>query len=338
MSACNVHEWPDPKDYVRCHVRLNYNTDMTEWDHLCENENVGELGVGDIYDNHLESGIIRYIIRTYPISKDGHTMQNHMQEFVFTKDIASGYDHEVSLDIIPGNYNIMVWSDLLKAGESVPYYDAVKFTRIRLQGDYAANTDYRDSFRGLKQFSFVSDITEKLPDTLDIQMCRPVGKFEFIAKDVKEFVDKEYKRIYANSNSGKSAADGNVSSRSINLEDYKVVFSYVGFMPSAYSIHTDRPVDSSTGVIFESTLKKLTESEATMGFDYVFVRDNKSSVTIQYSVCDNTGKPIMVSKSLDVPVGRDYHTRVFGYFLTATSRGGTLINPDYNGEYNLIFP
>ena len=82
-------------------------------------------------------------------------------------------------------------------------------------------------------------------------------------------------------------------------------------MPHAYSMHTDKPVDSSTGVMFESTLKKLSESEASMGFDYVFVNGKKSAVTVQIGIYDNEG---------------------------TQASGGVTINPDFDGDHNLIFP
>ena len=34
LTACNVHEWPDAPEYVKFHLRLNYETDMTVWNQL----------------------------------------------------------------------------------------------------------------------------------------------------------------------------------------------------------------------------------------------------------------------------------------------------------------
>ena len=34
FSACDVHEWPETPEFVKLHLRLNYETDMTEWEHL----------------------------------------------------------------------------------------------------------------------------------------------------------------------------------------------------------------------------------------------------------------------------------------------------------------
>ena len=179
---------------------------------------------------------------------------------------------------------------------------------------------------------------EHLPDTLDIAMQRPLAKFEFVTNDVKEFIDKESDRIASKANDNESASNDDTPTRTVNIEDYKVVFYYVGFMPDAYSMNTDKPVDSSTGVMFESTLRKLSESEATMGFDYVFVNGKNSAVTVQIGIYDNEGTRLSLTEPIEVPLKRSHHTIMTGMFLMSEASGGVTINPDFDGDHNLIFP
>ena len=145
LSACDVHEWPETPEFVKMHLRLNYETDMTEWEHLYDGAEVIEQGYGETYDNHRDYGKIRYIVRTYPVSEKMRTTSDYTQEFVFTKDISEGYDHEVTLDLLPGNYNVMVWSDLVQTSGDSHFYNADNFAEIRLQGDHKGNNDYRDA-------------------------------------------------------------------------------------------------------------------------------------------------------------------------------------------------
>ena len=76
LSACDVHEWPEAPEFVKLHLRLNYETDMTEWEHLYDGTSVIEQGLGETYDNHRDYGKIRYIVRAYPISEKQRTMQD----------------------------------------------------------------------------------------------------------------------------------------------------------------------------------------------------------------------------------------------------------------------
>ena len=338
LAGCNVHEWPAPPEFVKCHLRLNYETDMTEWEHLYDGTEIIEKGYGETYDNHRNHGKIRYIVRTYPVSEKMRTSSDYTQEFVFTKDISEGYDHEVTLDLLPGNYNVMVWSDLVQTHSDTYFHNATHFSEIRLQGDHKGNNDYRDAFRGSNNIVLVSDIMERLPDTLDIAMQRPLAKFEFVTNDVVQFIDKETTRVASKANGNQSASTDDTPTRAINIEDYKVVFYYVGFMPDTYSMNTDKPVDSSTGVMFESSLKKLSESEATMGFDYVFVNGKKSVVTVQIGLYDNEGIQLSLSEPIEVPLKRSHHTILTGMFLMSEASGGVTINPEFDGDYNLVFP
>ena len=330
LSACDVHEWPETPEFVKLHLRLNYETEMTEWEHLYDGTSAIEQGLGDTYDNHQDYGQIRYIVRAYPISEKQRTSQTYTQEFVFTKDISEGYNHEVALDILPGNYNIMVWSDLVQTNENDHFHDATNFAEITLQGDHKGNTDHRDAFRGTGNISLVADIVEHTPDILDIVMQRPLAKFEFVTTDLKEFIDKEYEYLQR-----EAATRGDVPPTRVNTDDYKVVFYYSGYMPNAYNMNTDKPVDSKMGVLFESKIDIQNENEASLGFDYVFVNGKKSAVTVQIGLYDKEDRQLALSAPINVPLQRNHHTVIKGSFLMEETSGGITINPDFDGNHNI---
>ena len=338
LSACDVHEWPDTPEFVKLYLRLDYKTEMTEWKHLYDGVDVIGQGYGETYDNHLEYGKIRYIVRTYPISENMRTTTDYTQEFVFTKDISDGYAHETTLDLLPGSYKVMVWSDLVQAGGDSHFHNADNFGEIRLQGSHAGNNDHRDAFRGSNYISLTADKMEHLPDTLDIVMQRPFAKFELVTNDVIDFIAKETARTATKANPDKSASPDETPTGAVNIEDYKVAIHYVGFMPDAYSMHTDKPVDSSTGVMFEGSLKKISESEATMGFDYVFVGEKESAVNIQIGIYDKKGTQLSLTEPIEVPLKRSHHTILAGMFMMSETSGGISINPKFDGDHNLIFP
>ena len=337
LTACDVHEWPDTPENVTFRLKLRYERDMTVWEHLYDGTEVTEQGLGDTYDNGREHGKMRYIIRAYPLTEKQRPAQKYTREFVFTKDITEGYDHETTLDLAAGDYRIMVWSDLVENDDVDPYHDAGDFAEITLQGDHRGNDDYRDAFRGTGDISLTADVAEYVPGTLEITMQRPLAKFEFITNDLAEFIQKEGLRIAAKSGGAKSAS-GNDPATRVNVEDYKVAFHYVGFMPCAYSMLTDKPVDSSTGVMFRSALKELNDREASLGFDYVFVNGTESAVTVQVGLYDKEGTRLSLTEPIRVPLRRNHHTVLRGKYLMSEASGGVTINPDFDGDHNLIFP
>ena len=316
LTSCDVHEWPELPEKVSTHVRLYYETNMTIWNHLHDGTKVIEQGYGETYDNQLKVGKIRYIIRTYTVSEKQRSLKEHIQEFVFTKDLAEGYDHEVTLDLLPGEYNLMVWSDLISEHEQQSYYNANNFAQIYLQGKHMGNDDYRDTFRGESSLLLYPNIINQIPDTIHITMKRPMAKFEIIANDLLEFIE--------------------LNTENINL--YQTKIQYIGFMPDTYSMFIDKPVDSSTGVVFQSKLKELTKSEVSMGSDYVFVGNRESVVTIKIGIYNHEGKQVSMTKSIEIPLKPNHHTILTGKYLMQNASGGINLNPDFDGNYNIIFP
>ena len=332
--ACDVHELPEAPEYNKCHLRLKYETDITEWLHKYDGVSVKEEGIGDTYDNHMVNGKIRYIVRAYPITtrRNRSVMDyGHTQEFVFTRDISGSYDHEMTLDLLPGEYNIMVWSDLVGRTGSTPFYDAANFAEIFLQGEHSGNNDYRDAFRGTNTISIVSDIVSRPPDTLDITMQRPLAKFELITNDLEDFIAKEIEYLEQ-----EAATRGEEAPTRVETDNYKVIFFYSGFMPDTYNMNTDKPVDSSTGVFFESKMDILNEQEASLGFDYVFVNGKNSAVTVQIGVYDNNERQLALSNPIDIPLRRSSHTILKGSFLMQHASGGITIDSNFDGNHNII--
>ncbi len=341
MSSCDVHEFPDTPERAPLYLKLNCDVtavSITEWNHLYDSDDVFEQGLGKTYDNTHEYGRVRYIVRAYPVSGKQRASQNYSQEFVFEKDIADGYDHSAAFDLLPGDYDIMVWADLIRSDGDTPFYNADDFAEIILHGGHQGNNDYRDAFRGTKRISLVADIMEREPVTVEINLQRPLAKYEFITTDLAEFVNKEQTRAEEIlKTKGLEMSVDDVSTR-VNTDDYRVVFYYVGFMPNAYSMFTDKPVDSATGVLFESKLNRLNETDASVGFDYVFVNGTESAVTVQIAVYDKEDTQVTLTEPIKVPLKRSRHTVMRGMFLSQNVSGGVSINPDFDGDYNLVFP
>ncbi len=343
VASCDVHEFPEIPEKVQFYLKLKCDiaaTNITEWNHLYDGDDVYEQGLGETYDNTHEHGRIRYIVRAYPVSSKQRTSQDYSQEFVFEKELADGYDHTAAFDLAPGDYNIMVWADLVRHSGDTPFYNADNFSEITLQGEHQGNNDYRDAFRGTARVSLIADIMEREPTTVEIDLQRPLAKYEFVTTDLTEFISKEQTRAEERSRAqGETkSADNAVPDTRVNIEDYRVVFYYVGFMPNAYSMFTDKPVDSATGVLFESRLNSLSETEASVGFDYVFVNGTESAVTVQIGIYDNEGTQLSLTEPIQVPLKRSHHTIMRGMFLMSEASGGVSINPEFDGEYNLVFP
>ena len=323
-SGCNVHEWPGPLKFNDIKLKLNYKTQMTI--------------VGENYETRAEGLFpsdrdMRYIIRAYPISESGVVSKEHSYEHIFVDKASDGYDCEVVLSIAPGKYKLMVWSDIVPVGSTEnEYYDAKNFGSILLK-NHVANTDYRDAFRGWKEVYIETTlIRPEEPEVFEIEMLRPLGKFELVSDDILEFVEREEKiaKYRVTGSKGDSKGDSKV-----DIDDYKIEIEYSGWMQDEYSLFEDAHINAHK-YKFESKLIKINEREASLGFDYIFV-NQEPNTTIRIIIYDKFGNLVSTSEDIKVPIARSQHTILRGKFLTSKASGGVYINPEFTDDHNIFF-
>ena len=337
LFSCDVHEWPEPETREPFILHLNYSTDFPMLEY---NFSTREPEAIDLITRHtvVDHGRMRYHVKAYP-KYEGEIMSPRIfSTYEETSTVSGIYDRDISLNLLPGEYRIFVWSDLRESETQDHFYDLSNFEEIKLTA-HQPNTDFRDCFRGVVDITVTSNVTVKEPDRADVRMERPVAKFEFITNDLKEFLAKEAQEAVVRSH--QNPEDENDSEEDDNtpkITDYKVKFSYVGFMPSSFSLLIDKPSDSVTGSNFDGVLKQLNENEASMGFDYVYTGTSETSITVQITINDKADNTLSVSDPIKVPLKRSQHTVISGSYLMVESNGGLGINPDYEGDYNLFFP
>ena len=323
LGSCNVHEWPDEAPLVPLYVQLEHEA---EWD---------TLNVPFSRSSRAEADYnIRYSIRAFPMDEMGNYSRTASREFVFTRTLGEELDNMFFLELPAGSYRLTAWTDYTAADTLDTHYHTGGFHEITLQGQHTGNTDMRDAFRGAEDITLVTGVMELIPDTILLDMQRPMGKFEFVCTDLQDFIDKEVRELKQNSADGSQDFDAS----DIRLEDYNIVFYYAGFMPNTFNALTDKAIDSSTGVQFTSKLRPFSDTEASMGFDYVLVNSDESSVIVNLGIFNKSGKRLAMVSNVTVPLKRDQHTILRGKFLMADSDGGVSINPEFDGEHNIVIP
>lgn len=320
FTACDVHEWPDEAPLVPLYVELEHETDVDTLE-------VPFSRAPNSDSRHH----IRYSIRAYPLDELGNYSREATREFVFTRNLDEELDNRFFLEIPAGSYRLTAWTDYVVNDTLDHYYDTYGFHEIMLQGAHQGNTHMRDAFRGAQDIVLETGVMELIADTFKLDMQRPMGSFEFVCTDLQDFIDKEVRELKQNSRVDVDESD-------IHLEDYKVMLYYAGFMPNTFNALTDKAIDSSTGVRFASKLTPLNKEEASMGFDYVFVNSDESSVVMNIGLFNKDGKQLAMVTNVNVPLKRDQHTILRGKFLMADSDGGVSINPEFDGEHNIVIP
>ena len=327
--SCDIHEWPEdaPADVV---LRLDFNTGLPQFIVI----NAGDTRAssdGGSYD-------ARYIIEAYRRLPDGTLSETPHKRFVLTRSDTDDLNAEFRVSIDEGTYMFRVWTDFVRKGtDSDLYYDTESLRRIALRGEHSGNNDFRDAFVGSAETT-VRRLGSKDPaPSCTVEMERPLAKFEFVTTDLQAFITKAINemRTKAGEDGTQGAQGGEIGPEDIDLDRYRVVFYYSGYMPYMFNLMDNKPCDSKTGVSFESRIQAINEHDARLGFDYVFVNGKESSVMVTVGLFDDEGTQLSMSRQVEVPIKRSMLTTVKGGFLMQNTGGGVSIDPGFDGEFNV---
>lgn len=327
--SCNVHEWPE--DYGPIDLRLNFifHTDLPQY--LVIDETISRASTSP-YDYD-----VRYIVDVYALNLDGTVKEPPIQRFVFTKDDVDQLNHQADVVIPAGNYRLVVWADFVDEGtEADKFYDATRLTQVMLLGEeHEANNDFRDAFVGRTDIYIPVQTSEPYTVEATIDMGRPLAKFNFISTDLDDFLDRVFELRAEKMATGSSEfTSADLRPESVDFDDFKIIFQYQDHMPSSFDCVDDKPrMAKDPGVTFESRIKPISETEAELGFDYIFVNGKESEVKMLVEVYDRDGSLLSRTRDIVVPVVRSKLTTIRGNMLTRIASGGVGINPSFDDEY-----
>ena len=318
LVSC-VHEFPEAVD-AQVNLKLNFDT---------------ELPIYKIVDwvtkssSDPEDYDTRYVIKAFPETRRGDFSTTPAKTWVFTEADVTELNYEVTLYIAEGNYKFMVWTDFVPAGTDAGYfYNADNFGEVIENTSYCGNNDMRDCYRGWTTIDVIRFGAQEPPVGGVIEMSRAIAKFTFESIDLIDFLTKE-------SRTKTEKGDTKVEPSDIDLSEYRIVFYYTGFKPSAYNMFSDRPNDSRTGIRFDSNIQQIDEGSAYLGFDYCFSNSDETIVNLAIGVYDKDNTEVSLIKGIDVPLQMGKHTIIRGRFMTQESYGGVAINPEFEGEFNI---
>lgn len=332
LSSCAVHEWPgehDPEVYSLT-LHLDYSTELPLYK-VVEHQ-MSRAEAAESYD-------VRYIIEVYATPQERSSGYKLLQRKIVSRDDVSSLAHSVPFTLPAGYYTFKVWTDYVDAGEvNNKYYNADDFEAIRLHGDYVANSDFRDAFVG----TLDAEVTPQTTDLI-VGNQRPMAKFNFITTDLERFVEhmlelkaqesREAEAAGADSGVEDDGATSEEPTRVVDISEYRVMFYYASNLPNEFNIFRNEPVDvyNPYTIAFESSITKLNDNEAELGFDYVFVNGNEIKMHVVIEVFDKDNVSVSCTQPIPVPMVRSKLTTIRGEFLTSQASGGVGINPGFDG-------
>jgi hypothetical protein len=321
-------------------------------------ESRSALNLTEFSDDDMQ--LIRYTVNFYdadalndPNSELYRVPIRTITLYSMLNDDGTPDDYTASVEIPNGKYTVIVWADYVSQlnPEGDMFYNATDFSEIRLTSNtvHRANTTHREAYFATEDVDLTDPDTEEVELNMDMEI--PMARYQFIASDLEEFL--VYARSRAEARAASKAADDSQSadskagdskagdkapddSRSIvSLDDYTIVVHYTSFMPCSFNLFTNKPADSWTGISYTGKVNKVTDTDALLAFDYVFVNHAETSISAYLELYDNEGELISRTENVEIPIVRGHYTTITGKFLTSLAQGGIGISTEYNGEFNM---
>lgn len=195
-------------------------------------------------------------------------------------------------------------------------YDAENLAFILPAGKYIGNSRYKDVFAA----SAMADLTSfrnhwGAETSLDVELYRPVARYELVAKDVATFLNK-------------------LSTGGLKGESFTARVKYSDYLPTGYNLWDDVSKNSLMYMEYKVPFERPADGtkELILGFDYVLTDAGETvSIPVELEIL-NEKNEVLARTAFRIPCERGKNTTVRGNFLTSDANGGIGIDPDYDGD------
>lgn len=249
--------------------------------------------------------------------------------------LTNRFQTRVSLPLHARNYRLAVWVDYYgdfdtdEIAETDSCYNTFDFTSVmRPSGKgYIGNNRFKDAFYACQELDLTSYRDEwgaKVP--VRMELARPVGRFELVATDVKDFLADE--QIASVSDTEGSGA-------------FRVYLDYDGGMPIGYDVLSDVTRHAFQGMSFNVSLRKKALEEAgnkySLVFDYIFIdKDETTSIPVTLRVVNAADTNVEYARySFRLQCKRGVNKVIEAPFLTTDPNGGIGFDTEFDDEINV---
>lgn len=251
-------------------------------------------------DVKAASPLVRNFVCVYKVNSAGQVANQEKPDYSFSWE---GEKASYTATLPVGSYRVMAWSDQQQDGASA-LWDPSDFTAIKMAAGHVGSDECVRAFMGKADLSITDDGNR----ALTVPMASPQGKFVIVSAEKQQ-----------------AQTDG-----------LSVRITYSAYMPSAFGMFEDKPVDSQTGVSFVVLPQPADDGTVLMGFDYVLTNGTEASVPLHMEVLTEDGTPAS-DFNFTVPMVRGKITTVRGEFLSGASHSAVTIDTSFEDEYNFYF-
>lgn len=308
LTAC-VHEYPadggtvpDPKTIIT----LNLNT-----------EEPFEL-ITRAANNELR--YMHYIIEVFKNDYKGQPVWK--KDTVVVKNDGGTSQLTLQLPLQAGQYKVAVWTSVAEtADDSNSLFILSDLSAITFSGTYIGTIRNKECYDARFDINIPHTLTDSRK-TITQKLSTPMAGIEIITTDLEQFKTQE-----TNTSSTEYKDDS-------WWKDYTITWKYDMYFPTTYNAYTGLPVKVNTNIQFQSDIKIMTDREASVGYDFIFVNGQTANQYISLSLYKGN-QLLNTHEALNAPLERGKMTVIKDKFLTTNHQSGPGINPDFDGEINI---
>ena len=317
LSACDVHELPHGSSDIDVTLHLKFDEALPDFRTI------------DYPPAKSAEGLqVRYELRIYRGAPGDFEKEVFLSQSL-EEPWNGTLDKDVHLALRSGRYLVQAWVDFVGQDGS-PFFDNEDFGNIKMSGEYSSDLQERDAFYAQEELPLETLLEAGIGYETTLAMARPYAGYRFLATDYDEFLQYWAKK-YALTHQLAVKPD----LKSVDINDFKVRIVYPQYLPNAFSVWGDAPVDSSTGVSFEVPMQLRDDGLVEIGADWVLQGAREGLVVVLLEFYDTEGMYISTLQSLEIPLLRGHLTTVQGKLLTSGVNSGITIDPTFDGEFNV---
>ena len=331
VTSCNktVMEFPEGEGVDPTLVQMNLSIEVDPSIELYTLSRSETVGTDATYN-------VRWIVEVFRDEIKGVPVERR----ILSCDKAPDNRHTIktSIPLHAAKYQIVVWADYVDKGSiEDKYYTVNSLSSICISEpeNYVGDEEHKNTYVGHKEID-LTGYRNRWNETTECSMTleSPMAQIEFITTDIDKFLDNLAKR---NAKSFDFVAD-NLLGSSSNLESIQVTVEYDCYFPSSFNAYTNKPNDASLDVSFKCSMTPITEKEAHLAGDHIFVNGTESAVSVNLALHDSEGNLLNRIGGINVPIVRGKRTVIRDEFLTKEYAPGIGIDSGFDGVINVVIP
>ncbi len=329
LSSCEtVFQYPDENavDPTLVNLTLNLTLDISSINDFEDYDGTKALTRSDEETQYH----IRTIIEIYESGNSSDVVARSIKYYDYLDISEFAIDDTFALNA--KEYRILVWADVVDNTENIDlHYISTDLRNILPTSPYTGATDLKHCFSDVIDVDLTPYRDEwNVVYEAEGSLERPLSRFEIITTDLDQFIAEQ---VRSRAEDDTKADDD--TRADIDPTKYTIKLCYDGYMPYGYNVETDIPNRAETGVEVSSSLEQLSDTDARLTFDHVFVNHEESSVNVSMMVYDEDGELATQTSSINIPLLRNKRSIVTGEFLTEDYVPGVTMDPSFDGEYNI---